>query len=207
MPTGVYERTEETKDKMRLSKLGENNPMHGKHLSEVTKEKLSKIHLKNPTKYWLGKKHSKETIEKMRIAHLRENLSDETLEKLKLSHSGMKGKYHTKETKKKMRFAQLRGKHWNWQGGISFEPYAPEFNRQLKELIRQRDGYKCQLCGMPECENIVKLSIHHIDYNKRNCLPLNLISLCNKCNAKVNFNRLNWGKYFKEIRRKYDQKE
>ena len=85
-----------------------------------------------------------------------------------------------------------------WKGGISFEPYPVIFNRELKELIRQRDNFQCQLCGMPECENIFKLDIHHIDYDKNNCLPSNLIALCKKCNAIANHGRTKWTKYFKK---------
>lgn len=97
----------------------------------------------------------------------------------------------------------LKGeRNGRWQGGKSFEPYNSEFNEQLKELIRHRDGYKCQLCGCPEIENGRKLDVHHIDYDKNNCKPLNLISLCSRCNTKVNSNRLKWIKYFKRKVRK-----
>ncbi|HHI04317.1 MAG TPA: hypothetical protein ENL45_02110, partial [Candidatus Woesearchaeota archaeon] len=44
-----------------------------------------------------------------------------------------------------------RGERSNlWKGGISKLPYPFEFNDELKELIRKRDGYKCQLCGVPQ---------------------------------------------------------
>ncbi len=88
--------------------------------------------------------------------------------------------------------------HWNWQNGISFEPYTIEFNRQLKELIRSRDNFTCQDCGVTEKEMDRRLCIHHIDYNKENCLLDNLITLCRSCNAKVNFNRKQWTEYFQE---------
>ena len=86
----------------------------------------------------------------------------------------------------------------NWQGGISKEPYNFEFNNELKELIRHRDGYKCQKCNCPEIETLRKLLIHHADYDKQNSRPSNLISLCNKCNTQVNFNRSYWTSYFKK---------
>lgn len=41
--------------------------------------------------------------------------------------------------------------------------------------------------------------VHHIDYNKQNNNPENLITLCNRCNSKVNFNREYWTQYFQEI--------
>lgn len=65
--------SEESKLKMRKAKLGKftgkDNPFFGKKHTEVTKKKLSKKKLANPTRYWLGKKRSPETIEKMRKAN------------------------------------------------------------------------------------------------------------------------------------------
>ena len=88
---------------------------------------------------------------------------------------------------------------FNWQGGLSFEPYTPEFNKQLKESIRKRDNYTCQLCNIKQKELkgfFKKLSIHHIDYDKDNLNDDNLVALCHKCNIKVNFNRNYWYAYF-----------
>ena len=41
-----------------------------------------------------------------------------------------------------------------------------------------------------------EIAIHHIDYNKKNNNPLNLISLCNFCNVSVNASREEWTNYF-----------
>lgn len=89
-------------------------------------------------------------------------------------------------------------KHHNWQGGLSFEPYGKAFNKQLKVRIRQRDGYICQLCGKDKNELGHTLHIHHIDYNKKNNSPNNLISLCTSCHTKTNYNREDWTNYFVE---------
>lgn len=77
-----------------------------------------------------------------------------------------------------------------WRGGTSFEPYSEEFTRKLKSKIKKRDNFTCQLCEMHKC----KLHIHHIDYDKKNCNPTNLISLCVSCHSKTNFNRAHWTK-------------
>ena len=88
--------------------------------------------------------------------------------------------------------------------GIPYEnvDYPLRFNNKLKEQIRNRDSYQCQLCEMFEEEHLIifgaNLTIHHIDYNKRNCGRSNLISLCFYCNARVNFNRNYWQHYFKK---------
>ena len=79
--------------------------------------------------------------------------------------------------------------HPNWRGGSSFAPYALGWNKTFKEQIRYRDGYKCQLCGVPESECSRKLHVHHVDYVKVNIKNHNLISLCNSCHMKTNFNR------------------
>ena len=85
----------------------------------------------------------------------------------------------------------------NWKGGIGKLPYPFNFNNKLKELIRERDGYICQLCSKTQEENNQRLSIHHIDYDKDNLDPKNLISLCRSCNCKVNYNREYWTEFFK----------
>lgn len=93
---------------------------------------------------------------------------------------------------------KVGGKNPNWRGGKSFELYAPTFNQQLKDRIRVRDNFKCQICGVPELELTRKLHIHHIDYDKKNCNETNLISLCYCCHPKVNYNRESWTQHFIE---------
>jgi len=89
--------------------------------------------------------------------------------------------------------------------GIPYElrEYPSIFSNDLKEKIRERDDRKCQLCGKLEyhCEN--KLTIHHIDYDKKNNKECNLITLCVGCNTKVNTKRDYWESYFKEKMLKY----
>lgn len=90
----------------------------------------------------------------------------------------------------------------NWLGGIQNLPYAFEFNDKLKFKIRKRDNFKCQNCNMTEKEHkkIIgySLCIHHINYNKLNCKEDNLITLCNQCNVRANYNRKYWLKYYKD---------
>ena len=95
----------------------------------------------------------------------------------------------------------------NYVHGKAREPYSLEFNNFLKESIRKRDNYMCQNCGMTEEEHLIvigtNLHIHHIDYNKKNCKKYNLISTCQSCNVRANFNRVYWqDMYTKKIRSK-----
>ena len=85
-----------------------------------------------------------------------------------------------------------------WKGGTSKDPYPFKFDEGLKESIRKRDGHVCQLCSLTEEKSGKKLPVHHIDYNKRNIDPLNLVTLCNSCHSKVNFKRVHWTEHFSQ---------
>lgn len=95
----------------------------------------------------------------------------------------------------------------NWKGGISCEPYCYEwFFKEFKEYIKERDGNRCL---NPDCwGNIHRLSVHHIDYNKKNCGPENLITLCASCNSRANKDR-EWHEawYSVILQRRYNYQE
>jgi len=83
-----------------------------------------------------------------------------------------------------------------WIGGKSFEPYGFEFNKQLKATIKERDSHTCTMCGLKETI-FIKHSVHHIDYDKKNNNPNNLITLCSSCHGKTNLRREMWTRSFK----------
>lgn len=85
--------------------------------------------------------------------------------------------------------------HATWKGGKSFEPYCEKFNEELKEHIRSSFNRTCYICDKPETENGRKLICHHTDYNKmQGCgkRPWSLVSVCNSCSGKTNYNRWHW---------------
>jgi hypothetical protein len=92
----------------------------------------------------------------------------------------------------------------NWNGGTSFEPYTPKFNKELKEEVRKRDGYRCKECGYSQEELGYKLPVHHIDYDKKNSVLDNLITLCRSCHAQTLYKRDDWISYFKRKADTYD---
>ena len=96
----------------------------------------------------------------------------------------------------------------NWQGGISCEPYCDAWaDEEYKDSIRKRDNHQCQNCGKYQNELDRKLDLHHINYNKKNCHPSNLISLCRSCNAGANRNRDYWQSlYRQQINQKFELK-
>lgn len=86
----------------------------------------------------------------------------------------------------------------NWKGGVSFDPYSVDFNLSLKKSIRKRDRRRCQLCG-EKGRRGKRLSVHHIDYDKANNDPGNLISLCRSCHGRTGGNRSYWQCLFTEL--------
>lgn len=87
-----------------------------------------------------------------------------------------------------------------WNKGLGTPGlYSYEFIYKLRNLIRERDGFKCQICGCPQAECNDSLSVHHIDYNKENDDPNNLISLCRSCHMKTTTKREYWKERFSYV--------
>jgi len=87
--------------------------------------------------------------------------------------------------------------HPNWRGGTSFLPYSIQFTHTLREMIRDRDNRECQYCGLSETDNVKRLEVHHINYDKNDSREENLISLCKSCHTKSGYRRFFWEAYFK----------
>lgn len=152
-----------------------------------------------------GKKHSEETKKKLREINLGRKNPHSDIAKMHMREAAKRKPKMSDETKKKISESKkgrnTRDKHWNWQGGKSFLPYPIDWIDSLKNSIRERDNLSCQMCGLHQDELNgfhKKLAVHHIDYDKNNLNPNNLITLCNSCHQKTNFNRQYWIKYFKQ---------
>lgn len=159
----------------------------------------------------LGKNHSEKTLEKMRIiARERKTIFksgqipwNKNKKGLHLSPKTEFKKGQEPWNKGLMGYMKSE-KNPNWMGGLSYEPYGVNFNKNLKEKIKERDNFTCQECSLIIIGNRrIKnnpsenwLVIHHIDYNKKNNLEFNLITLCSKCHLKTNYNREHWKNYF-----------
>ncbi len=107
-----------------------------------------------------------------------------------------KGKHYSPKTE-----FQKGENHIYFNNWSSKEPYGVDFNRRLKKFIKERDG-DCMLCKVNfEDLKILKrqINVHHINYDKKCNLPQNLITLCNSCHQKTNFDREIWTKHFQEL--------
>jgi len=175
--------TEEHKRKIGISKLGNKNNF-GKKASEETRRKLSEYQKNRPP-------ISEETLEKMRKNNRGEG---NPMYGRKGVLSPLYGRKLSEEHKKKIGKAVSGDKCHFWQGGKSFELYTTDWTRTLKRSIRERDQYICRLCGIEQNDRLH--DVHHIDYDKKNCNPKNLITLCLKCHRKTNHKRDYWINYF-----------
>lgn len=158
---------------------------------------------------WNGKEHSIKS--KLKMSKIRKGIKFSKEHKRKLSEINI-GRKHSVETKEKMSIAgkgrkasietilKRSGKNNSrWKGGISFEPYCIDWTKEYKEYIKERDNHTCQ---NPDCwhtTDYLSLTVHHINYTKKNCSPKNLITLCHSCNSRANKNREEHTKFYQEI--------
>lgn len=193
--------SEETKIKIGLKSKGRSQTIEAKQKISLANKgkKRTEEQIKNISNAIKGKSRgnpTEETKYKIKIGNIGKKRSEETKQNISESKKGFK---HSEETKQKLSDINKLEKHPQWQDGISFEPYSPEFNKEKKQQILERDNYTCQ---NPNCKLInINLVVHHIDYNKKNNLNENLITLCNICNVKANFNRMYFTEFYQNIMR------
>jgi len=187
------------------------NTLRGRHRSPETKAKLSLAHTGKHRKPL-----SPETRTKISLAQKgkkRKPLSAEHRAKIAASSGGWHHKpetiakiseaskkqihcHHTIEARRKIGEAQRGERGSNWRGGISFEPYCPKFNNDLKNRVRAFFDYKCILCGRTKSENRNReLCVHHVEYNKDACCdgePAHFAPTCMRCHGRTNSDREKW---------------
>jgi len=115
--------------------------------------------------------------------------------KFQYTRAGQKTGYDPRFCTKKCWDIFQRGKNKSLDGpAVHGSPYPQKFPK-IKTQIRKRDNWTCGLCGTykPTC-NVRRcgIAVHHIDYDKANCDPENLICLCDRCHGLTNFNRGYW---------------
>ena len=187
---GIFKHTKETKEKIRITKKGK-KPYE---ITDITKGKMREAQKKKYTKFPELKKQIAEKLKGNTHGFQKGQKRLESAYSFPKGNKVRLGIKHTKETKNKI--GRKKEKHWNWKGGKSFEPYSLDWTETLRRSIRERDNYICQLCDKQQGD--IAHDIHHIDYDKQNCNPSNLITLCHSCNAKVNYKREYWTNFFQQ---------
>jgi hypothetical protein len=150
---------------------------------------LKKEHWANPNSPY----NSKETREKMALSQKAkwQNPSFDAKTRNKKIGVALKGRKITwtdKISKTRIELGVAKGeKNPNYKDGKSKEPYPAEWTTTFKEVIRKKNNYKCQVCGISQNALLKiskqKLITHHIDRNKYNLDEENLISVCVFCHT------------------------
>ena len=167
----------------------------GKHHSEEVRQYISKFK-KGKDNGRKGKKNTEEHKQNIAKALKGKNKSEEHKRNLSKIRKELWSNLEYRENQLKNNFFKNGKEHPFWNEGSSFEIYPKEFNKKLKQFIKDRD---LNICQTPNCMNTDCLDVHHIDYNKQNNNPENLTTLCRNCHSKTNYNRNYFTEFYTNI--------
>ncbi len=198
MPKKGYKQSAEHRAKISAANKGRKHSKESrKKMSEVAKKVWENPKYREKvTTSNKGKTLSEDTRAKLSISAKKVWESSEIREKMS---NTVKNILKNPEIRKKMSDAQQGENNPNWRGGITSDSYAADCTETLRESVRKRDNYTCQLCGKTQEEEGKNLATHHINYNKEDSRENNLITLCNCCHGTTNFNREYWQQLFEQI--------
>lgn len=139
-----------------------------------------------PYKAMLGKKHSPETIAKIKAARAKQIITDdqkkktsETLKKIGHKPPSWKGKKHKPETIEKIRKSKLGKKHYNWKGGRMkhVDGYVYIYQPEHPESTNKGYVFEHRLIMEEHIGRYLKSGevVHHIDNDFSNNKLENLI--------------------------------
>jgi hypothetical protein len=173
------------------------NTLKGHTTSQETRAKISATiieYQKNPeTRIIISKGHKGK---KLTEEHIKKRTASQTgLKRSPIAIANLTAAQNRPEVKLKQVDMHAREKSNFWKGGISFEPYCPKFNNDLRRRIRAFFKDRCMICGKSSKENNRKLCCHHVEYNKSACCdgkPIHFSALCHKCHSKTNIDRVRW---------------
>lgn len=177
-------KSEESKKKVSASLLKIWTPEKRKLISEKYSGKS------NP---FYGKKHKRETIEKLRNINTGKTLKKETIEKIiktLFGNTRARGnKYKLTDAQKKRLAEAKRGiRNPAWRGGITpinHKIRSSKEYRNWRNSVLMRDNYTCQLC----CSRDLELHVDHIkrfaEHKEERFNISNGRTLCAPCHRKT----------------------
>lgn len=176
----------EHRRKLSEARKGPKHHAYGKTFSEEHKKKMSEAQ-KGKKSHMYGKKGKKHPM-------YGKKLSDERKREISKAMKGRKGpmagRFHSEESRIKASCTHQGINRKDWTCFVGPEPYCGVwYDKEFKDSIKKiRDG-KCQEPTCWHTTDDFSLTVHHIDYDKKNCHPDNLITLCHSCNGRANADR------------------
>ena len=155
----------------------------GKKCSQQTRLRMSESNLKNPRRYWLGKK--------------RPDIA-------KLMSLVTKGRILSEEHKQKISIAQIGENHYRWikdrtKVKLDKERGGP-LHKQWSQSVKKRDGWKCRIAD-ENCSG--KVIAHHIlswrDYVELRYKINNGITLCHAHHPRKRVDEAKLSPFFQEL--------
>jgi acetyltransferase-like isoleucine patch superfamily enzyme len=152
---------------------------------QVTKRLVDEGISLRPSGHMRGKSHPEEV--RLKISAAKKGIkkppfSEEWRVNLRIARRGRtpaKGMKHSAEARQKMSEKRKGEKNGRWIDGRKQTPYPPEWTKELRRSVKERQERKCGLCGAGD----LRLHVHHINWDKLNCATSNLIALCAKCHG------------------------
>lgn len=165
---------------------------------QILKKWYGKITAQEIQKKFLSNRTCQGIVDKARKIGLKSNRSL----LLKGKNNPFWNKHHKTGTKLKISLknkGRLVGeKNPAYKDGKGNEPYPMGWT-SFREPIRQRDNYRCQICGIHQKKLQFALCVHHIDRDEKNLDPMNLISLCLYNHGNIQFFQDDLKDYFYAI--------
>lgn len=174
-------------------------PKVGFKMSEESKQKMREAKLRNPVRYWKGKKISQEHNEKMQAGkklkaptpRLGRSFTKESRQKISQT---LKNKYASGELQSPLVTMGIVGKSGkeapNWQGGKSLLGQNLRKTKAYKDWhaeVLKRDDYTCQYCkkvgGKLQVDHVKQFS----EFPDQRLRKENGLTLCEECHKKVTF--------------------
>lgn len=119
--------------------------------------------------------------------------------KAKYPNYAMRNKRHSTKTKELMskNHPDFNGlNNPNYIDGNSYLPYSREFNKKLKNKIKNRDNNQCKY---PKANHSGRLEVHHVNFDKNNNSDNNLITLCHYHNIQANKDKVGFENILMEM--------
>jgi len=199
-----YERAKIRKEKLSISTTRIMSiPENRNKISGLNNYKGGKTH-----KEYFGEEKAKEIAEKIGISfrnktyeEIMEDVNKATLRKEQHRINLLDRNHPIHSIESLMKRSGENHPFWNPNREEVFSPYTEKFyDNEFRKQIRIEQFDICPICQKDLCN--YRITLHHIDYNKKNDCRENLMIVHNGCNVKVNYNREEWKTKLKIVNEK-----